>query len=142
MRYYRVNGAFSFLVATQDQAKREARELKCSWEPHDVPTDKEGLMAYLNSRSGGTDDGVVVLAGTEVPLVESTEETYTHKVETPLPATRYEEASFGSSQLNGSYEATDIEDFILNRASVAQCENIFARLGTRFKELANASLLG
>jgi hypothetical protein len=31
-------------------------------------------------------------------------------------------------------EATDIEDFILNRASVAQVEAIFARLGTRFRE--------
>lgn len=41
--------------------------------------------------------------------------------------------------LKQTYEATDIEDFILNRATVDQASNIFACLGTRFKELANGT---
>jgi hypothetical protein len=40
---------------------------------------------------------------------------------------------------NTSWEASDIESFILSRATVAQVETIFATLGTRFKELSNAS---
>lgn len=35
--------------------------------------------------------------------------------------------------------ATDIERFILDRASVEQTEDIFATLGTRFKEFANGT---
>jgi hypothetical protein len=35
------------------------------------------------------------------------------------------------------WEATDVADFILNRATVAQAESIFSALGTRFKELVN-----
>jgi hypothetical protein len=35
------------------------------------------------------------------------------------------------------WDASDIEDFILNRARTAQVERIFASLGTRFKELAH-----
>jgi hypothetical protein len=37
------------------------------------------------------------------------------------------------------WEASDIEDFILNRASVAQVSNIFECLGTRFKEHVNGA---
>jgi hypothetical protein len=33
--------------------------------------------------------------------------------------------------------ATNIEDFILNRATIAEVETIFATLGTRFKELVH-----
>lgn len=36
-----------------------------------------------------------------------------------------------------AYTATDIEDFILNRATVDQTANILSCLGTRFKELVN-----
>jgi hypothetical protein len=35
------------------------------------------------------------------------------------------------------WTATDIQDFVLNRATVAQAESIFSALGTRFKELVN-----
>ena len=37
--------------------------------------------------------------------------------------------------MRSSYEATDIEDFILNRASIDQVGNILSRIGTRFAEL-------
>ena len=61
MRFYRVNSAFPYLVATQAQAKGDARRFKCQWEAHDVPTDKDGLMAYLNGqeRLSALDDAAV-----------------------------------------------------------------------------------
>lgn len=43
-----------------------------------------------------------------------------------------------SERAQRAWEATDIEDFILNRATTAQAGNIFACLGTRFKELTRA----
>lgn len=48
----------------------------------------------------------------------------------------------GNKQADGifaSWDAAEIEDFVLNRASVAQVEHIFATLGTRFKELAKTA---
>ena len=42
-----------------------------------------------------------------------------------------------SSLTERSLEAAEIEVFILNRAEIFHCENIFACLGTRFGELAN-----
>lgn len=37
-----------YLVATQADAKREAREKRCTWSQVDIPTDKQGLMGYIN----------------------------------------------------------------------------------------------
>jgi hypothetical protein len=48
MKLYRVNGAFPYFVGTQAEAKREARDVKADWELVEVPTDKEGLIAFLN----------------------------------------------------------------------------------------------
>ena len=39
-----------YLVATQADAKREAREHRCTWSQVDIPTDKAGLMAYINEQ--------------------------------------------------------------------------------------------
>jgi hypothetical protein len=38
---------------------------------------------------------------------------------------------------NRSWDRLAIEEFILDRATVADVEGIFACIGTRFKELAN-----
>jgi hypothetical protein len=43
-------------------------------------------------------------------------------------------------KLQDSWTTTEIEDFILNRADVNQVSNIFARLGTRYAELAKAKV--
>lgn len=49
MIFYEVeHGDGHYLVATQADAKREARERKCTWSQTDVPTDKAGLMNYIN----------------------------------------------------------------------------------------------
>lgn len=44
-------------------------------------------------------------------------------------------------RVQNAWDATSIEEFILEHATVAQCENIFARLGTRFKELAKEAVM-
>jgi hypothetical protein len=51
MRLYEVEDGSRghFMVATQADAKREARERKCTWAAVDVPTDKAGLMEFLNN---------------------------------------------------------------------------------------------
>jgi hypothetical protein len=48
-----------------------------------------------------------------------------------------EQSTTVSSHAQRPVSTADIEGFILNSASVAQVEDIFASLGTRFKELAN-----
>lgn len=60
----------------------------------------------------------------------------------PLEAAELRAVATAQSQAVGQsrdWEASDIEDFILNRARTAQVESIFARLGTRFKELTHGS---
>ena len=51
---------------------------------------------------------------------------------TEAPATESKQAA----KIFSAWDATAVEDFILNHATVSQVESIFARLGTRFKELA------
>lgn len=102
-----------YLVGTQADAKREARERKCTWAQVDIPTDKTGLMAYINQLRTGQkilDEHPMIAAPSPREVIMSA---------TPV-------------ELD---EVTNVEDFILNRATVAQVENIFACLGTRFKEM-------
>ena len=112
-----------FLVATQADAKREARERKCTWSQVDVPTDKAGLMTYVNG-----------LKAQASQLLALAEHEGTMPAAEPQPVT----ISATSVQLD---EQTNVEDYILNRATVTQVENLFSRLGTRFKELAQQSSL-
>lgn len=51
MIFYKVErgDAPYFLVPTQADAKREAREHKCTWSQTDVPTDKVKLMGFINA---------------------------------------------------------------------------------------------
>lgn len=52
MKLYRISGQSRSepvqWVGTQDEAKRGAREIGGFWEPVEVPTDKAGLIDYLN----------------------------------------------------------------------------------------------
>lgn len=50
MRLYKIHSAVPYFVGTQAEAKRDARMCKCAWFLEEVPTDKEGLIAYLNGR--------------------------------------------------------------------------------------------
>jgi hypothetical protein len=56
MIFYQVLGTSSApccLVGTQVDAKRLAKERGTSWEQVDVPTDKNGLMEYVNQLKAG-----------------------------------------------------------------------------------------
>jgi hypothetical protein len=114
------------LAPTQAEANTEAKarglKVRAPDMQHDVPTSKPDLMAYINAmlvtqRNLHAD----VEAATETPAVEA-----------PPPV---EEAGPRQRLLTSGNEADEIEGFILERASVAQVEQIMARLGTRFAEL-------
>lgn len=116
MIFYRINSTPPQIVGTQDDARSAAREAKVDWEQIDIPTDKAGLMAYVNELiyQGASSDRAAEAALNAV-------------IDIPRP-----EAAVHQSQ--ESFTASEIEDFLLNRATLPQCENIFACLGTRFAE--------
>jgi len=89
-------------------------------EKIDVPTDTAGLVDFLNTQSAIDKD-----YGPEPEFDE---------VDEPSPPPPPQKA--GNPDYARDWSKTEISDFILNRASVSQVEDIFACLGTRFKELA------
>lgn len=101
---------------TQADAKAQARESSGEFKPREVPTDAHGLGTFLNAM--------------EFHLIRSQEREQPPPVVTTEPP---------SPIVSRAWEATDIADFILSRATVAQVESIFSCVGTRFKELANAA---
>lgn len=81
----------------------------------DIPTDTAGLCAWLNDREDSKYNPE------PEPLTLSPD----------LGPPRYPDPK---PDYTRDFTATEIEDFILNRASVAQVGNIFECLGTRFAE--------
>jgi hypothetical protein len=124
MKLYQVEGALPYFVAKQDEAKRDARQLKCSWKAVEVPTTdgREKLAEFLNTLGGPASISIQGAEDVELPEVLPL-------VDQRAPAPIY------------SNKITELEEFILNEASVAQVEQLFARLGTRFKELASGNKL-
>lgn len=85
-----------------------------------LPKDgRQGMATFINANELEVSQGV---ASGPIDELEQAE----------MRAVR--EATTMSVNQQRAWEATDIEDFILNRASVAQVANIFSCLGTRFKE--------
>lgn len=106
------------LVGTQAEAKAIAR----NYVSHEIPTDKAGLMAYVNdllSRSGTPEPEPV-----DVPERE------------PDPPYGGGGASFEPPT---TITRNQVEDWIFDQATPAQIENMFAALGTRFHEMRKAS---
>lgn len=126
MKAYRLNppgNGQARYERTQADAKRVAKELDASFEQVEIPTDQQGLVIYLNDlaaeqRSLGRQAGARQV---EAPALDAA-----GKIDIPRATHRSQE----------SFTTDEIEDFILNRATTAQTENIFACLGTRFAELA------
>ena len=125
MKLYRINTVTGpRWHGTQADAKAEAKQLGTEFAQVDVPTDKPGLIAWLNAQMA-----------TDV-------QPETHQLD-PLEAAELRAvAAAGASttvpdHAERNWEATDIEAFILERATVAQASRIFECFGTRFKELAN-----
>lgn len=115
---------------TQVDAKKYGGKL--GFELREVPTDKPRLMAFLNAQDMAYVDPPDASVEGMVPAqpLDPLEQAELRAVEA---------ARSTVSQVSRNWEATDIEDFILHRATVAQAENIFACLGNRFKELANGA---
>jgi hypothetical protein len=122
MRLYRI--LETGWAGTQDDAKIRSKEAGRPWHVFDVPTDKPGLLAFLEERN-------VPASESELGQVDKPRELLEPEPMDAPPAP----AEPPRQQLQDSYTASDIEDFILNRANVAQASNIMACLGSRFAEL-------
>jgi hypothetical protein len=130
------NGA-TRIVGTQ----AEARAINKDFQQVDIPTDKPGLMAILQDSF----DTIFNLeqqiggAGASVPAEGSDgSQEQVPDVASESPVSRQAEPSVRPA-IQNDWTAAQIEDFILNRATVSQTENIFSCLGARFKELASSS---
>lgn len=78
MKLYRVNYAF---LGTQADAKRMAKEFDTNYEQVEVPTDKEGLISYLNGMVGEyttAEDEYETVAERQDPPIEEDEEVATY----------------------------------------------------------------
>ena len=122
MQFYLIpaaNGLPSELAGTKPDAKvaMKARGLKGQPEDyaHDVPTSKAELMAYVN--------GLLATADGNASDAQALSNEVAKAPEPIIPV----------NQTAITVQA--MEEFILDQATVAQVENLFARLGTRFAEL-------
>jgi hypothetical protein len=129
MKAYRIvrpdNGQARF-ERTQADAKRTAKLDDATFEQVEIPTDQQGLIIFLNDLAA-EQRSLGRLTGQR--LAENAERI---SASAPVPLNIAANHQVGQSQ--EAFTATEIEDFILNRATVAQVENIFAVLGTRFAE--------
>jgi hypothetical protein len=107
--YQTVDGQW---CGTQAEARSVAGK---DWVQVNVPTDKPALIDWLNKRDWITRDTLDRLEPSNEP-------------DDTMPLVRE------AAKRVSIYE---IEDYILNRATVAGVEDIFAALGTRFKTLAD-----
>lgn len=99
-------------------------------EKIDVPTDTAGLVDYLNELTANVppQDALEFEQPPVDPVVNWGSPSLAVPAKGP-PKT-------DNPDYNRDWSKTEISDFILNRASVSQVEDLFACLGTRFKELA------
>lgn len=136
-------------AGTQAEAKRDGK----GWHEEMVPTDKTGLIDYLNKLKYGDCVDMVEVQPVDAELTTPEKiEAETADVETNwsrdeivnsnTPEAQREAAVRMTPSVAGqtTWTATEIEDFILHRASTAQVENIFGCLGNRFATLAKAKV--
>lgn len=103
-------------------------------ETVEVPTDKQGLIDWLNSRGYEAEQQKpVVFEHVEAVQALGSAETYVKHAEVvakPTPAPAQPPAQ------SPNWRADSVMEWLLNEASTAQVEQLFARLGTRFAEQA------
>lgn len=139
MKLYRVGRHW---FGTQAEAKAGARQIGAELEQVEVPVDKPGLLTWLNNHT--IIDGFPV-DGADTPELDPLEQAEQRAIEAAraaAPSKGMVDAAWEANRdtkVAQMWAATDIEDFISSRATAAQVENIFASLGTRFKELVNAA---
>jgi DNA phosphorothioation-dependent restriction protein DptG len=114
----------------------EAKAIDKHFEQIDIPTDKQGLKETYQEAL----DTIWTMSHDKAQLREKLEaepdtsdipeapEEFFQKAEVKLPAKK-------DSKIEAIWTATDIEDFIFNRASVNQVANILGAIGVRFGEL-------
>jgi hypothetical protein len=111
-------------AGTQSDAVKIAREADAGhWQQFEVPTDKPGLLAFLDERRVRAEIGEA-----PIPDAEIAETAPPPPARAAAPDPAFEAAKARSRS------ASEIVDFILDEATVGQVENIFQALGTRFAE--------
>jgi hypothetical protein len=121
MKLYLVKSAFPYFVAKQEDAKREARDVKCSWEQVEGPTSdgREALAAFLNTLGGPAS---ITVSGENIdppaPVTPPTPEERKLLTDGPAP----------------SLSLTDAEEFIQN-ADAAQLASLSNNVCWRMNEL-------
>jgi hypothetical protein len=102
-------------VGTQDDAKRDGK----GWSLAEVPTDKAGLIEYLNDQ----------LPSTPLePEIERDEPQERTDFMPPPPV-------LAKPAPQTQWTTDEILDFILDHASINQVANILSCIGTRFAEM-------
>jgi hypothetical protein len=114
--YICIDGSFA---GTQAEANAKGR----GWTQVEVPTDKAGLIDYLN----GMVDEARGACAQAVPKAS------------PSPPPPPIMAATVTRDTQRQWDGESIIDFLLDRASVAQVENVFAAIGTRFAEARKAA---
>lgn len=110
---------------TQSDAKAVAKNTGSSWAPRDVPTVQSELVGFLNDleRDGAASPHLPFASHSPAERVEEPEAT-------PVPPKPHN----APQPPSGRITAGQIEEFVLDQATVSEVERIFAVLGTRFAE--------
>ncbi len=131
-----------FYLALDDQGRKQLRGTqddiklvnKKQFETVELPTDKAGLMELVQESF----DTIFELQG---QINSSKFDASINTTDIPKATGEFfEKATLRSSptSVQTAWTATEIEDFLLNKASVAQVENIFSCLGNRFAEMVKS----
>lgn len=109
-------------AGTQADARVDGR-----FDQIEVPTDKPGLIAWLNEQQRGAFPGSPQLSMIDEagPVTQAHVDAVVAK---PTPAPQQPPAQ------SPNWKADSVMDWLLNEATTAQVEQLFARIGTRFHE--------
>lgn len=105
-------------LGTQADAKAAAREVGCDFDQLEVPTDKTGLLEFLNRHQVGQLEDLPDRGGFAAPVPAKQDPTDWITADAPEDA---------------------VLSFIFDKADGRAIERIFEALGTRFHEMQRAS---
>lgn len=135
MRLYRIGALWR---GTEADAKAAAKEAGEDWHKVEVPTDKPGLLGFLNQ--------LAPAAPVDAPIDDALEDgaiagisDAAKRILQPGSCPRCDRAPAAAALIADGEDLQAVETFILDRAKPSQIERIFAALGTRFHELRKAA---
>lgn len=131
-----------YLVATQADAKREAREQKCTWAQVDIPTDKQGLMEYINAERRV--DRLGAEERDEAPVEPPAPKQHTIREAVQWGGDAEEQARLNrrAKKMHDGVLSTDLTDFILDEAEGSVLANIIGAAAEKLQRLeARAQLI-